>query len=58
MGPVPHRGTLTPPTWRTSAWVAWYNQGRLMHRLSQRPPAEAETGYYARLRAGKHTGHM
>jgi len=28
-----------------------------MHRLRRRPPAEAEAEYYARLQAGKHTGH-
>ena len=32
----------------TSAWVAWYNDERLMHRLGRRPPAEAEAGYWAR----------
>jgi putative transposase len=32
----------------TSAWVAWYNTARLMHRLGRRPPAEAEAGYWAR----------
>jgi len=37
----------------TSAWVS----SRLMHRLGRRPPAEAEAEYYARLHAGKHTGH-
>ena len=41
----------------TSAWVGWYNQCRLMHRLGRRPPADAEAEYYARLHAGKHTGH-
>ena len=41
----------------TSAWVAWCNVRRLMHRLGRRPPAEAEAEYYARLHAGKHTGH-
>jgi transposase InsO family protein len=30
----------------TSAWVAWYNRDRLMHRLGRRPPAEAEADYY------------
>ena len=30
----------------TSAWVAWYNTERLMHRLGRRPPAEAEAEYY------------
>jgi putative transposase len=33
----------------TSAWVHWYNTTRLMHRLSRRPPAEAETEYYCDL---------
>jgi hypothetical protein len=28
-----------------------------MHRLGRIPPAEAEAEYYARLQAGKHTGH-
>jgi putative transposase len=41
----------------TSAWVTWYNERRLMHRLGRIPPAEAEAEYYARLQAGKHTGH-
>lgn len=31
----------------TSAWVHWYNNDRLMHRLGRRPPAEAEADYYA-----------
>jgi transposase InsO family protein len=35
----------------TSAWVAWYNHDRLMHRLGRRPPAEAEADYHARLHA-------
>jgi putative transposase len=30
----------------TSAWVAWYNTERLMHRLRRRPPAEAEAEHY------------
>jgi putative transposase len=30
----------------TSAWVHWYNNHRLMHRLGRRPPAEAEASYY------------
>lgn len=30
----------------TSAWVAWYNHDRLMHRLGRRPPAEAEADYH------------
>ena len=33
----------------TSAWVSWYNDSRLMHRLGRRPPAEAEAEYFARL---------
>ena len=33
----------------TSAWVSWYNDSRLMHRLGRRAPAEAEAEYYARL---------
>ena len=49
--------TLTDLENITSAWVAWYNERRLMHRLGRRPPAEAEAEYYARLHAGKHTGH-
>ena len=32
----------------TSAWVHWYNNQRLMHRLGRRPPAEAEAEYYQR----------
>ena len=34
----------------TSAWVAWYNTGRLMHRLGRSPPAEAEAEYYRQAR--------
>lgn len=41
----------------TSAWVAWYNTTRLMHRLGRRPPAEAEAEYYQHLHADEHTGH-
>jgi hypothetical protein len=26
----------------TSAWVAWFNQRRFMHRFGRRPPAEVE----------------
>jgi putative transposase len=40
----------------TSAWVHWYNTGRLMHRLGRRPPAEAEAEYYARLEAVTQAG--
>lgn len=32
----------------TSAWVAWYNNERLMHRLGRRPPAEAEAEHWER----------
>ncbi len=53
-GPI---GSLADLENITSTWVAWYNELRLMHRLGRRPPAEAEAGYYARLHAGKHTGH-
>jgi transposase InsO family protein len=35
----------------TSAWVAWYNHDRLMHRLHRRPPAEVEAEYHAQLPA-------
>jgi putative transposase len=47
-----HPRRLTAPHWAyqhladleaiTSAWVHWYNTGRLMHRLGRRPPAEAD----------------
>ncbi len=37
----------------TAAWVHWYNQTRLMHRLGLRPPAEAEVHYYAQTRDGQ-----
>lgn len=50
-GPI---GTLADLENITSAWVAWYNATRLMHRLGRIPPAEAEANYYARL-ASKHT---
>ena len=38
--------TLTGLENITSAWVSWFGY------------AEAEAEYYARLHAGKHTGHM
>lgn len=44
----------------TSAWVSWYNQSRLMHRVKRRPPAEAQAQqaqYYDQLQVGKHTDH-
>jgi|GEM_PF-2521170 hypothetical integral membrane protein (TIGR02206 family) len=45
-GPI---DTLSDLENMTSAWVSWYNESRLMHRLGRRPPAEAEAEYYARL---------
>jgi transposase InsO family protein len=44
-GPISTLGDLEDIT---SAWVHWYNTSRLMHRLGRRPPAEAESDYYAR----------
>ena len=41
----------------TSAWVSWYHETRLMHRLGGRPPGEVEAEYYAHLQVGKHTDH-
>ena len=41
----------------TSAWVAWYNNERLMHRLGRRPPAEAEASYWARSEQVLHVAH-
>jgi transposase InsO family protein len=46
-GPI---ATLADLEDSTSAWVHWYNNHRLMHRLGRRPPAEAETEYYAQLK--------
>ena len=45
-GPI---DTLSDLENMTSAWVSWYNETRLMHRLGRRPPAEAEAEYYTRL---------
>jgi transposase InsO family protein len=42
-GPI---ATLADLEDTTSAWVHWYNNHRLMHRLGRKPPAEAEAGYY------------
>lgn len=39
----------------TSAWVAWYNQHRLMHRLGRIPPTEHEANYHAQTRDGQPT---
>ena len=44
-GPI---ATLADLEEATSAWVHWYNNQRLMHRLGRRPPAEAEAEYYQR----------
>ena len=41
----------------TAAWVQWYNDERLMHRLGRRPPAEAEGNYYARSRDDQPVDH-
>ena len=41
----------------TSAWVHWYNNARLMHRLGRRPPAEAEADHYARPEAADPAAH-
>jgi len=46
-GPIRTRADLEEIT---SAWVAWYNTARLMHRLGRRPPAEAEAEYYQQAR--------
>jgi putative transposase len=37
----------------TAAWVHWYNNHRLMHRLGRTPPAEYEANHYARIREGQ-----
>jgi putative transposase len=41
----------------TSAWVHWYNQDRLMHRLGRRPPVEHEADYYAQISEGRPVAH-
>lgn len=41
----------------TSAWVHWYNTGRLMHRLGRIPPVEYEAKYYAEHRADQPVAH-
>ena len=41
----------------TAAWVEWYNNRRLMHRLDRRPPAEAEAEYYERNRDDQPVDH-
>jgi len=41
----------------TSAWVHWYNNDRLMHRVGRRPPVEHEADYYAQLREDRTVAH-
>ena len=41
-GPIATLGDLGKIT---AAWVAWYNNDRLVRRLGLRPPAEADAGY-------------
>jgi putative transposase len=41
----------------TAAWVHWYNNHRLMHRLGRIPPAGYEALYYANTRDGQPTSH-
>lgn len=41
----------------TAAWVHWFNNHRLMHRLGRIPPAEYEANYYARNRDGQPAVH-
>jgi transposase InsO family protein len=42
-GPIATLGDLEKIT---AAWVAWYNNDRLVRRLGLRPPAEADAGYW------------
>ncbi len=43
----------------TSAWVSWYNETRLMHRLGRRPPAQVEAEFFAAgIQVGQHTNHI
>jgi len=41
----------------TSAWVTWYNNDRLMHRLGRISPAEAEANYYATTTTANPAAH-
>ncbi len=41
----------------TAAWVHWYNNHRLMHRLGRIPPAEHENKHYARIHDGQPAVH-
>lgn len=41
----------------TAAWVHWYNNHRLMHRLGRTPPVEYEALYHAKLRDGQPADH-
>jgi len=43
-GPVATLGDLEKIT---AAWVAWYNNDRLVRRLGLRPPAEADAEHWA-----------
>jgi putative transposase len=42
----------------TAEWVHWYNTSRLMHRLSRRPPIEAEADYYAQQQDDQPVAHI
>lgn len=53
-GPLNHLSDLEEAT---AAWVDWYNNRRLMHRLGRIPPAEYEANYYARTRDSQPTAH-
>ncbi len=41
----------------TAAWVHWYNNHRLMHRLGRVPPIEYEAEYHANIQTGHTAGH-
>jgi len=41
----------------TAAWVHWYNNHRLMHRLGRIPPTEYEANHHARIRDGQPASH-
>ena len=49
-GPI---ATLASLEHLTSAWVHWYNNHRLMHRLGRRPPAEAEARHHHQAAGGQ-----
>ena len=48
--------TLSDIETATAEWVHWFNNHRLMHRLSRRPPAEAEADHYAQQPADQPAG--